>query len=112
MFAYLQDGQGLISVFDDDRTSFEPTTDPWGYVGSNNWRIWNVDINGGSGAPLDGIDYNGGAFTPVQFDGRLFLMVPGGEEVNYATQLYEVSSGRATPYVKLPGWSYQFRQLR
>ena len=112
MFAYLQDGQGLISVFDDDRTSFAPTTDPWAYVGSNNWRIWNVDINGGSGAPLNGIDYNGGAFTPVQFDGRLFLMVPGGEEVNYATQLYEVSDGRATPYVKLPGWSYQFRQLR
>jgi len=40
------------------------------------------------------------------------LMVPGGEEVNYATQLYEVVDGSARPYVKLPGWSYQFVKLR
>lgn len=65
-----------------------------------------------TGAPVEGIDVNGGAFTPFQFDGRLFLMVPGGEEDGYATQLYELVDGRATPYVKLPGWSYQFVKLR
>jgi hypothetical protein len=112
MFTYLDGGRGLISAFYDERTSFDATTDPWSYVGSNNWRIWNVDLAGGTGSPLEGIDYNGGAFTPVQFDGRLFLMVPGGEEVSYATQLYEVVDGIAQPYVKLPGWSYQFAQLR
>lgn len=112
MFTYLQDGQGLVSAFYDENTSFDGETDPWSYVGSNNWRIWNIDLDGNTGAPLEGLGFNGGAFTPVQFDGRLFLMVPGGEEDDYATQIYEVVEGSAVPYVRLPGWSYQFVKLR
>jgi hypothetical protein len=112
MFSYLGGDQALISAFYDERTAFDATTDPWDYVGSLNWRIWNVDLATMSGAPVEGLDFNGGAFTPVRLDERLFLMVPGGEEQNYATQLYELVDGRATPYVKLPGWSYQFVKLR
>jgi hypothetical protein len=112
MFSYLQNGQALVSAFYDERTTFDATTDPYSYVGSTNWRIWNVDVEGKTGAPVEGIDFNGGAFTPVQVDGRLFLMVPGGEAEGYATQLYELVDGRATPYVQLPGWSYQFVKLR
>jgi hypothetical protein len=112
MFTYLQNDQAMVAAFYDERTAFGAKTDPYSYVGSNNWRIWNVDLASMTGSPLEGIDFNGGAFTPVQFDGRLFLMVPGGEEQNYATQLYEVVDGRARPYVELPGWSYQFVKLR
>lgn len=112
MFTYLEDGKGLVSAFYDENTSFDDETDPYSYVGSNNWRIWGIDLAGGDGAPLDGLDFNGGAFTPVQFDDRLFLMVPGGEEDNYATQIFEVVDGSAVPYVRLPGWSYQFVKLR
>ena len=112
MFSYVGDGRALISAFYEERTTFDANTDPWGYVGSNNWRIWSMDIQSRTGAPLEGIDFNGGAFTPVQFDDRLFVLVPGGEEDNWATQLYEVAEGRATPRVKLPGWSYQFIKLR
>jgi hypothetical protein len=112
MFTYLEDGRGLVSAFYDEQTSFDEETDPWSYVGSNNWRIWSVDLENDTSAPLEGLGANGGAFTPVQFDDRLFLMVPGGEEDAYATQIYEVANGSATPYVKLPGWSYQFVKLR
>jgi len=112
MFTYLKDGQALISAFYDERTGFDEETDPWSYVGSSNWKIWSVDLTTNSGVPLEGLDFNGGAYTPVQFDDRVFLMVPGGEEQSYATQLYEVIDGRAEPYVKLPGWSYQFVKLR
>jgi hypothetical protein len=112
MFSYLGNDQALFAAFYEERTSFDATTDPWSYVGSNNWRIWNLDMSTMTSSPLEGLDFNGGAFTPVQFDGRLFLMVPGGEEQNYATQLYEVVDGVARPYVSLPGWSYQFVKLR
>lgn len=112
MFSYLGGNQALFAAFYDERTRFDETTDPWSYVGSNNWRIWSLDLGSMASAPLDGLDFNGGAFTPVQFDGRLFLMVPGGEEQNYATQLHEVVDGVARPYVSLPGWSYQFVKLR
>lgn len=112
MFSYVGDGKALISVFHDERTSFDEETDPWAYVGSLNWSVWNVDMETQTGSRLDGLGYNGGAYTPVQFDDRLILMVPGGEEENWATQLYEVVDGEAEPRVKLPGWSYQFVKLR
>ena len=112
MFTYLGGGRALASVFYEEETSFDETTDPWEYVGSLNWRIWNVDLEAGTGAPLDGIDFNGGAFTPVELDGRLFLMIPGGAEENWATQIHEVTDGTAFPRVKLPGWSYQLVKVR
>lgn len=112
MFTYLQDNRALLSAFYDERTSFDATTSPWSYVGSLNWRIWSADLDSMTATPVDGIGFNGGAYTPVQFDGRLFVMVPGGEAEGYATQLYEITSGTARPYVKLPGWSYQFVKLR
>lgn len=112
MFTYLGENRALISAFYDERTSFDETTDPWGYVGSNNWRVWSLDLETLSGKPVEGIDYNGGAFTPALFDGRQFIMVPGGDEVGYATQLYELEGDRAKPSVKLPGWSYQVAKLR
>jgi hypothetical protein len=112
MFAYLNAGRALFSAFYDERTRFDAETDAWSYVGSNNWRIWQADLPSNRAAPVEGIDFNGGAFTPLQLDGRLLVMVPGGEEDGYATQLYEISDGVATPRVKLPGWSYQFVKLR
>lgn len=104
MFTYLQGNQALFSAFHAERTSFDATTDAWSHVGSLNWRIWSADIETRAAQPVEGIDFNGGAFTPVQFDDGLFVMVPGGEAEGYATQLYEIVDDRATPYVKLPGW--------
>jgi hypothetical protein len=112
MFTYLADGQALLSAFYDERTSFDETTDPWSYVGSPNWRIWSADVESKQGAPLDGVDFNGGAFTPLKFGDELFLLVPGGESVNWATQLYQVTEGGAESRVQLPGWSYQMVKLR
>jgi hypothetical protein len=112
MFTYLPGGQALVAAFYEERTEFDAKTDPWAYVGSLNWKIWQLDMGTMQGAPLAGLDFNGGAFTPVQFDDRLLLMVPGGADESWATQVYEVTDGMATPRVKLPGWSYQFVKLR
>lgn len=112
VFTYAGEGQALISVFHDERTSYDDQSDPWDYVGSNNWSIWSLNLQSKSGTRIEDLPFNGGAYTPVQFDGRLILMVPGGAEDNYATQLYEIVDGRAEPRVKLPGWSYQFVKLR
>jgi hypothetical protein len=112
MFTYLEDGRALVAAFYDERTSFNAETDPWSYVGSLNWKLWNVDIEGKTGAPVQGLDFNGGAFTPAKLDGRLFVMVPGGAAEGYATQIFELKDDVAVPRVKLPGWSYQFVKLR
>jgi len=112
MFTYVGDGQALVAAFYDERTSFDEETAPWSYVGSNNWRVWNVDLQARTGSVLEGLEWNAGAFTPARLDGRQYLLVPGGAEVSWATQLYEVTDGRAEPRMKLPGWSYQIVQVR
>jgi len=112
MFTYLESGQALVAAFYDERTTFDGDTAPWSYVGSNNWRVWTVDLENRTGSVLEGLDFNGGAFTPARLDGRSYLLVPGGAEVSWATQLYEISDGRAEPRMKLPGWSYQIVQVR
>jgi hypothetical protein len=40
----------------------------------------------------------------------MFLMIPS-ENWDH-TQLYEVKSGSAQPGLEIPGWSYQFVQVR
>lgn len=112
MFTYVKDGQALVSAFYDENTSFDAGTSTWTYTGSLNWRIFNVDLEQGTGAPLEGLDFNGGAFTPARFDDRMYLMVPGGEEQNWKSQVYEIEDGAASPRVKVPGWSYQYVKVR
>lgn len=51
-------------------TTFDETTDPWAYAGSNFWQIWSVDMQTGTGAPLQGIGLNAGAFTPLSSSTR------------------------------------------
>lgn len=110
MFTYVADGKGIFSVFNDEGIERSETTDPWEFASHPTWEIWNLDLEARSGAPLEGIPPNTGAYTPVKLDGRLFLMVPGNEWGG--TQLYEVKDERAEPFVKVPGWSYMFEKIR
>lgn len=111
MFSYLGNQQALVSIFYDENTSFTPETDPWSYVGSLNWKIWNVDMTTNVGAPLEGIDYNGGAYTPLRTANGLVLLVPGGDAEGYRTKAYEVVGSTVTPRVDIPGWSYQIEAI-
>jgi hypothetical protein len=110
MFTYLGGGKGLVSIFHHERTMFDATTDPFAYAGTSVWRLWSVDLATRAAGPLEGVDFNAGAYTPVKLSGRSFLMVPG---MGWAsTQVYEVKDGRAVPAFAVKGWSYQFVQIR
>ena len=110
MFSYLGDGQALVSIFDDSKTSFDAETDPWESAGRKLWSIWSVEMGTMKGTPVSGIPLNSGAYTPLVLDGRSFVMVPTDTWVE--TQLYEIEDGKATPGMKIPGWSYQFAKVR
>lgn len=110
MFTYLADGQGLVSIFDETQTSFDATTDPWAYAGSSYWSIWSVDIESRAASPIEGIPPNAGAYTPLHFEGRSFVMVPKSDWSS--TRLYEISGHEATPGMDIPGWSYMFEKVR
>lgn len=110
MFTYLEDGKGLVSIFHDEEAHHDETTDAWDYAANPNWELWNIDIEARTGSPVEGVPRNTGAYTPVQIDGREFVMIPG--EGWEKTQLYELDGTRAKPYVDIPGWSYMFTKLR
>ncbi len=111
MFSYLRDGQALMAVFHDENTSFDETTDPWAYAGSNNWSVWSLDMTANTAEPVEGLGLNGGAFTPLRFEERDFIMVPDAETWS-STQIYEIEGNRATPTVEVPGWTYQLVKVR
>lgn len=106
MFSYFADGKGAVSIFDETRTSFDPETDPWEYAGSSNWQVWSVDVEAKTASPIDGIPFNAGAYTPLHFEGRSFVMIPNSDWSE--TRLYEIDGTTATPGLSVPGWSYMF----
>ena len=110
MFTYVGADTALFAVFYDERITFDATTDPWSYAGSQNWRLWSSDLAGGAAAPIEGIDFNAGAFTPVRLDGRSFAMVPSSDWSR--TTVFELAGGRGEARVEIPGWSYQMVQVR
>lgn len=109
MFSYLGDRKALISIFDESMTTFDTTTDPWVLAGSQHWSIWNIDVDTKTGAPVEGIPLNAGAYTPLVIDDRAFAMVPDSDWSK--TQLYEIDGITATPSLIVPGWSYMFAKI-
>jgi hypothetical protein len=109
MFTYLGAGQGLVAIFDETRTTFDQTTDPWAYAGTSAWSIWNVDVQNRTGAPISGIPLSAGAYTPILVDDRAFVTLPNSDWSE--TQLYEIEGGTATPGMVVPGWSYMFAKI-
>jgi hypothetical protein len=110
MFTYAGDGQALASIFYDEKVPMDDESMSTEYAGQPFWRVWSMDLEGDSAAPVEGIEFNTGAYTPVRLDGRTFLMVPG--ENWETTQVYEIKDGRGSKLVEIPGWSYQFVKVR
>lgn len=110
MFTPLGDDRALVAIFDESATEFDATTDPWDLAGRPVWNIWDIDLATGTGAPVEGIPPNTGAYTPALFDDRTFLLVP--TEGWASTDLYELTDDGAVPGLDIPGWSFAFVQVR
>jgi hypothetical protein len=110
MFTYLGQDQGLVAIFDESATPFDSTTDPWDLAGRPQWSLWRTDLADGTGAPIDGIPPNSGAYTPALLGDRTLLLVPG--EGWARTDVYELTDEGAAPGLDIPGWSYAFVQVR
>ena len=105
-FVYLQNGQGLIDVFHEERVTIDATTDPLDLALSTNWRIWSLDLTQRRAKPVEGLDWLAGGVSAITLDGRSFVLVPGSMYTR--TFGYEVTpDGRATSRFATRGWSSQ-----
>ncbi len=110
MFAYLGDGQGLISVFHDERTTIDASTVTPELVSTPNWQLWTLDMKTKTATPLEGLGWNTGAISTYHVDGRSFVFVPGADWS--VTGVYEIEDQRASHRFDIQGWSYQFFEIR
>lgn len=107
---YLGNGKALLDVFYDERADINDETDAQELSNTPNWRLWTVDLEAMTGAPVEGLDFKAGGYTDVQVDGRTFLMVPNE---NYSrTTAYEVIDGEAVETFEIEGSSYQMVRVR
>ena len=107
---YIGGGKALLDVFHDERVEIDDNTDPQEVVSTSNWRLWLVDLEDKSGAPLEGIGYKGAGLTDVQIGDRTFLMLPNADWSE--TTAWELVDGEAIKGFKIHGNTYQTLQLR
>lgn len=103
-------GHALLSVFHQERVSFDGSSDPFALVGSANWRIWRVDLATLAAAPIDGIDWNSGATYQSRIDDLTYVLVP---TANYAHSLvYAVDGASAELRFQTNGWGVRLFKVR
>lgn len=107
---YLGGGRALLDVFHHERVTITAESDSRELANTANWRLWSVDLEARTGAPVEGLDFKAGGYQDVQVGGRTFLMVPNDDYSE--TTGYEVVDGQAVPGFRVQGSSYHMVQLR
>lgn len=107
---YIGDGKALLDVFHHEREEINDDTDAYELVATANWRLWLIDLEDKSGAPIEAIGFKGAGLTDVQVGNRTFLMLPN---VDWSeTTAWELVDGEAVERFKVQGNSYQVLQVR
>ncbi|MEY2931845.1 MAG: hypothetical protein RL033_2594 [Pseudomonadota bacterium] len=107
---YLGGGKALLDVFHAERATIVPGTDPQELSNTPNWRLWSIDLESKTGAPVEGLDFRAGGYQDVEVGGRTFLMVPN-DSYSETTAL-EVVDGHAAPRFVIQGSAYHMVKLR
>lgn len=110
MFTYLGSGKGLLSVFHDENATLDAETVPDELMSTNNWRVWSLDVDARTAAPLAGLDWMAGAASTFKVGGRTLILVPADDWS--VTHVFELEGERATPRFDINGWSFQLLELR
>lgn len=102
---YIGDGKALLDVFHDERTDIVEDTDPNELVSTANWRLWLVDLEEMSGAPLESVGFKGAGLTEIKLGDRRFLMLPNADWSE--TTAWELVGNDAEKRFKIEGNSYE-----
>jgi hypothetical protein len=110
MLRYLGKGQALLDVFHAERVEIDDKTDPEELANTPNWRLWKIDLEKKTGAPIESLDFKAGGFTDITIDGRTFLMVPN--EDYSETKAVDLIGDETKDGFKVRGSSYDVRRIR
>lgn len=97
----LGDGKALLDVFHHERATIDANTDPQELMNTANWRVWTVDLEAKTGAPIESLDFAAGGYSDVQVDNRSFLMT-ANEDYSETTAV-ELVDGETRTGFKMQG---------
>lgn len=106
---YLGNGQALADIFYDERTSITSETDPSDLGQSSNWRLWSVNLESGTGAPIEGLEFKPGGYNDVHIGDRTLILMPSADYAR--TTAYELVDGTAVSRFAIQGSSYHMVEL-
>lgn len=107
---YVGDGKALIDVFHDERATIDESTDAQELSSTNNWRIWLIDIEAKTGAPVESVDFKGAGLSGVQVGGKTYVMLPN---VDWSeTTAWELVGDDVVQRFTVQGNSYQILKAR
>jgi hypothetical protein len=110
-FRYLANGVGTVAVLHDEELTPAERADPRAVANGSRWRLWRVDLNANTAAPVEGLDWMGGGYYAFNLSGRTFLLLPSADYAK--TTVYELpATGAAVRRFETTGWAYQFIQVR
>ena len=107
---YVGNGKALLDVFHDERVEIDDKTDAQEVVSTSNWRLWLVDLNDKSGAPIEGVGYKGAGLTDIQVGDRTYLMLPNVDWTE--TTAWELVGEDVVKRFTTQGNSYQVLKVR
>lgn len=110
-YRYLENGVGIVAVLHSEDMNITENTEPNAITGGSHWRLWRVNVEAGTGQPVDGLGKFAGGYYAFRIDGRTFLLLPSADYAK--TTVYELGvQGAAEPRFETLGWAYQLVKLR
>jgi hypothetical protein len=107
---WLGDGRALLTVLHDERLTIAADADRYALTDSANWKLWVVDIERRSAAPLDTIGWHAPGLYGARVAGQTYLFVPTADYASTATYLFS-GDGSAELRWQAPGWQTRLFEL-
>ncbi|MFP2930123.1 MxcI [Pyxidicoccus sp. 3LG] len=110
-FRYLANGVGVVAVFHKENVVINDETEPSVVTSGNHWKLWRVNLENGTAAPVEGLDFIAGGYYAFRIEGRTFLLLPTSDYAKTAVWELGVDGAPVKRFETL-GWAYQFVKVR
>jgi hypothetical protein len=107
---WLGDGQALLTVFHDERAELGPEVDRVALADSAHWRLWSVDLESRTAAPLDALGWHAFGLYGARLEEEIYLFVPSSDYASTTTYRFSLD-GTAETRWQSTGWQTRLFDL-
>lgn len=102
----LEGSTALAAVLDHERVDQADEVEQSTITRGQNWELWRLDLEDGSGSQVGGTDYIAGGYYAFRLDGRMVVLLPTSDYSE--TTAWEIPvDGEDRELFTIEGWVYQ-----